>query len=111
MLTSHATDGTNFAAGGDSQDLPGRLCFGFQIELKDIQGGTLAAGLGFDSIPYDQLYERILTELARRALDEVQKEARAMASLYPTTDHAVIRINQSVATNAVCETVHITPKK
>ncbi len=111
MPTSQATNGTSQATNGDSQDLPRRLSFSFQIELKDIQGETLAAGIGFDSIPYDQLYERILTELARRALDEVQKEARAMASLYPATDYAVIRINQSVATNAVCETVHITPKK
>lgn len=112
MPTSHAANGTNFAANGDSRDPPRRLCFGFQIELKDIQGETLAASLGFDSIVYDQFYEAWdAAEFTRRALNKMQKAARAMALRYPATNYATIRIAQSDAINSVFKTVHIALRK
>ena len=89
-------------------EMPRRLCFGFQITLRDESRKEVATSLGFDSIVHDPLYEAWdEADFTRRAMNKLRKEALAMCSRYPKAVTASYQTKQCEAINAAWRVVSV----
>ncbi len=89
-------------------EMPRRLCFGFQITLRDESRKIVATSLGFDSIVHDPLYEVWdEADFTRRAMNKLRKEALAMCSRYPKAVTASYQTRQCEAINSAWRVVSL----